>query len=292
MLKTLFLALGFTVACASHAEGTAASDLLCPVVEPQATATTLDTALYHQPLALPGPQVAIIIDDLGYRMEPGRQLVEIHPALTFAIIPFTPYDRRLAELAHSHGHEIMVHAPMETLTSRPWEPALAADMDRQSLTEMSRAMLSRVPYARGMNNHGGSLLTQRNEHMDWLMAELNRRDFYFIDSRTTADSVADAAAARARLEHRSRDVFLDNARSIEAIKRQLAKLEDLARRHGQALAIGHPYPETLTALREALPELERHGVRVVSVSTLISASKNPTKLARNTAYPPNQTAHP
>lgn len=233
------------------------------------------------------PVVAIIIDDLGYRMAPAQQLLSLPHPLTLSIIPFTPYSQRLAGLAYEHGREVMVHAPMETLHRRAWESALNADMDRDEMTLMSQAMLDDIPHARGLNNHGGSLLTQRWDHMNWLMQTLEGHGLYFVDSRTTPDSIAEQSAWQAGIKQQSRDIFLDNQRDPEIIARQLDKLEKMASRRGHALAIGHPYPETIAVLAEKLPEMEARGVRIVTVSELIWHADSQSKLAKKTTRTTN-----
>ncbi|WP_075184888.1 divergent polysaccharide deacetylase family protein [Teredinibacter haidensis] len=238
------------------------------------------------------PMVAIIIDDLGYQMDAGRRLLAMDSELTFAIIPFTPYGTRLAELAHQHKREIMVHAPMETLESRPWEPALRAEMDRDELITLSTKMLGAVPYASGLNNHGGSLLTQRQEHMNWLMDMLVEQQIYFIDSRTTADSVASEIARQTGVPQGARDIFLDNIRRPEAIRAQLKKAQSLARKRGFAVAIGHPYPETLAVLEQQLPQLKVDGIQLVRVSTLLEAQQQQATIAQKTTHTELPTAYP
>ncbi|WP_185233219.1 divergent polysaccharide deacetylase family protein [Teredinibacter franksiae] len=260
------------------------------------TNATTDNAWQHScPVPHPNtqqPMVAIIIDDLGYQMGPALHLLELHRELTFSIIPFTPYGRKLATLAHQQQREVMVHAPMETLHEIPWEQALLAKMDQRQIRELSQQMLAAVPNAQGLNNHGGSLLTQRTEHMGWLMDELKTTNFYFVDSRTSAASVASRSAQNAGVPQMSRDVFLDNQRNTEAILEQLNKLEQLARKYGHAVGIGHPYPETLAALESKLPELSARGVQIVRISTLIKATTGHAQYAFETTQPQLMTVHP
>jgi uncharacterized protein len=68
-------------------------------------------------------------------------------------------------------------------------------------------------------------------------------------------------------------VFLDNEPSPAAIRRRLDEAERLARRRGQALAIGHPYPATLAVLEDWLPRAEARGVRPVRASDLIARQR-------------------
>ena len=216
------------------------------------------------------PRIAIIIDDIGYRFDEGRELIELPYPLTFAFIPFSPYGARLAELAKQLNKPVMLHAPMATLNESKWEASLNPTMARTELIASLDAMLADIPHVTGVNNHGGSLLTQSRESMQWLSEALAERELFFVDSRTTAQSVAKEEAQRVNIPFNERDVFLDNERDLPAIDSQLDKLVAIALKHGEAVAIGHPYPETLQALKARLPLLAAQGVEVVGIELLLN----------------------
>jgi hypothetical protein len=133
-----------------------------------------------------------------------------------------------------------------------------------------RTNLAAVPHARGFNNHMGSYLTKSPRLMSWLMQVMMfRDDLYFVDSRTTTDTVAQQEAERRQIAATRRDIFLDYERDASIVAEQLAELVRRARRHGTALAIGHPYSETLSTLEAWLPSLQQHGIELVPVSKLI-----------------------
>jgi len=141
----------------------------------------------------------------------------------------------------------------------PREIALTVDYD-----------LTTVPHAIGVNNHMGSLLTQDRDSMHILMRHLGQQgNLFFLDSLTSAQSIAHEVAMQSALPTMVRDVFLDNDRSNEAIREQLLRAVTKARRHGSAVAIGHPYPETLAVLNEQLPTLREQGIELVSISDLL-----------------------
>ncbi|RMG55803.1 MAG: divergent polysaccharide deacetylase family protein [Gammaproteobacteria bacterium] len=223
-----------------------------------------------------GPLLAIIIDDIGYHQNPDQEVVELPYPLTLAFLPHTPYARPLAEQAHALGHEIMLHLPMQATNGKALGPdGITLDMTEQAFTRTVLDALASVPHARGINNHMGSLITRHPGHMTWL-AELMRQkgDLYFIDSRTTRHTVALRIMREQGLPALARDVFLDSAPPHDAdwVRHQLRRAEALARKHGHAIAIGHPYAETLAALRSELPALQARGIRLVRVSQLLSSS--------------------
>lgn len=218
------------------------------------------------------PRIAIIIDDLGYNRHNGQAIVDLPAAVTCAVIPFSPHGQTLAQSASRSGKEVLVHMPMAAQhQARLDRGGLRLGMTEQELQDQVRLALDQLPEARGLNNHMGSALTEQNQPMGWLMGELKAHQLFFVDSRTSGRSVALSQARRAGLANAGRDIFLDNERSLVAINNQFNKLIKLARQRGHAIAIGHPYPETVHYLQQVLPLLKQAGVRVVPVSQLLTA---------------------
>lgn len=219
------------------------------------------------------PRVAIIMDDLGRDMATGRALVDLGLPVTFAILPWEPQATRLAEFAHRHGREVMIHLPMEPQSfpvTNPGPNALFLDLTEEEIRNRMRDFLARVPHAVGGNNHMGSRFTEDRAAMRTVLAVLKEADLYFVDSLTTPRSVAVEEARRAGVSSATRDIFLDNVQDVGEISAQIRKLARLALRQGQAVGICHPYPQTLEALRREAPELQRMGIEVVPVSRLLT----------------------
>lgn len=238
--------------------------------------------LWREPLPEPGPlpepappqnhgRIAIVIDDVGNSLEAARQLAELPAAVTLAIIPFTPYAEEAQSLALKAGKEVALHLPMEPQDYPLTDPGPGALFLSMSAAEMEQAVLSaleEVPQAACVNNHMGSALTENPAAMSVIMRILKPRGVCFLDSRTSAHSAAQEEAERAGVPNTRRDVFLDNDRRPLVIRKQLIKLTRLASEHGQAVGIGHPYPETIQVLAESLPHLQKLGYEVVPLSHL------------------------
>jgi polysaccharide deacetylase 2 family uncharacterized protein YibQ len=222
--------------------------------------------------ALPTPddkKLVIIIDDIGHHLSPGKAAVDLPWKLNIAVLPYTPHGKTLAERAHRAGKEVMLHAPMSTIGSIPLgRGGLTHELEEQEFRQTLADNLLQVPHVRGINNHMGSDLTQRRIQMGWVMDELQKRDLYFVDSRTSHESVAANTAERYGVPNLSRQIFLDNERNAQAIEQKLTEVMDIASKHGMAVAIGHPYPETIRSLKAMLPQLEARGIRLVYVSEI------------------------
>ena len=214
---------------------------------------------------------SIIIDDVGNNLEYGQEVINLPVALTIAILPKTTYSRDLARLATKNHKEVMLHLPMQSVEHHDHSPGtLKLHMTRREFREQLLLDLNSVPYVRGVNNHMGSLLTRHPGHMNWLMDELSRRGgLYFIDSKTTNKSIADKLAVEYNIPNLSRDFFLDPDHDKETLRRQFNRFIEKANRRGYALAIAHPYPQTIKFLREHLHELTEQGITLIPVSALI-----------------------
>ena len=218
------------------------------------------------------PVLSLVIADLGYSLENGMAAIELDGDHTYAILPGAAYSRRLAEHAHGKNKEVILHLPMQSISSRAAHEANALNeaMDEDELTANVHSLLAQIPFIRGVNNHMGSHLTEFDFFMRPVMDSIRSYNpqLYFLDSRTSPRSVAHAQALDAGLRAVTRDIFLDNESSLESIRLQYNIWLTRARERGSAIAIGHPYPSTLTVLRENLSEVMAD-FRFLRVSRLI-----------------------
>jgi polysaccharide deacetylase 2 family uncharacterized protein YibQ len=220
------------------------------------------------------PKVAylsLIIDDLGQSPEKDSRALALPGPVTLAIMPDTPHATEFARQAHKAGKTVMLHMPMDPATGPyAWHP----DLPLPELESRLNAALLKVPYAAGINNHEGSRMTAEPVAMSWLVEELQRRHLFFVDSRTSAKTVAAAEAQKIGLASLSRDVFLDDDRTAEAINGQLQSAIRLAHKQGSAVMIGHPYPVTMEVLERELPKLKSEGIDWIELRHMITIRGN------------------
>lgn len=218
-----------------------------------------------------GPKLAIIIDDMGNDRIAAESLLALHYPLTFSILPHLPLSTEIAAEVSGRGDEVMLHLPMQSESeTRPAEKIeLRPGMASAEVRSILAGALETVPHAAGVNNHEGSRATSDPALMNMLMPALRGRGLFFIDSRTTASTVAFETAERDGVRAASRKVFLDDSLDVGAIRRQFEAAERDAERDGDAIAIGHPHPETIAALREMLPQAGRKGIQLVFASDLV-----------------------
>ena len=232
------------------------------------------------------PVISIIIDDIGYRLREDMRAIALPGPIAYAIMPQSPNVEKMALLAHQQGKDILVHMPMEAMEeekNRFLGPgALTLNMTSEEFEHtLSKNMLS-VPGAIGVNNHMGSLLTRHPGHMQWLMKSLHDNGKFYIDSVTSSHSVASDIARENDVPYIRRDVFLDNQQNPAYIEKQFNELIKTAKHKGQAVAIGHPHPETIETLARLLQQLDASGVTLISVQEMMKRQNNPIKKAETT----------
>ncbi len=242
-------------------------------VQPKPTTPPRPTRTPRPTLA-PGVRgrLAILLDDAGQRMDVVPAIVALPRPVAVAVLPFLPHSVEVAAAVHRAGHEVWLHLPMEPNGYPRRDPgpgAVLVRMAESQVRETVRAAMNNVPYIVGVNNHMGSRATADLRLMTWVMQEIAGRGLAFIDSRTTAATVAEEAARMQGIPAGRRNVFLDNSRSPATIRRQLAEAVDYARRHGSAIAVGHMHPTTLRVLARELPRLSARGADLVAPTRLL-----------------------
>lgn len=215
-------------------------------------------------------KIAIVIDDLGQDGDALGQILELDPALTLSFLPYGQDLQAQVNGARRRGHEIMLHMPMEPYgNENPGPLALNASLDFRELDQMMGQNFDRFSGYVGMNNHMGSRFTADYSLMRQVMARMREKGIFFLDSRTGQYTTGRRAARDAGVANIARDVFLDNTRTKRAIWRALYALETIADDRGWAVAIGHPYSETIGALRVWLADAAERGFDLVPISDLV-----------------------
>ncbi|MHB8483756.1 MAG: divergent polysaccharide deacetylase family protein [Nitrospiria bacterium] len=223
-----------------------------------------------KPLAAHKDKVAILIDDLGVDMKAYQTLKGMNARFSCAILPFQPYSEKIAKDAQFNHFDVLLHLPMESEGEvNPGKGAIYHTMTKDAILNQIRSDLHAFPYIQGVNNHMGSKITSDSGEMEIILNEVKSQNLFFVDSRTTAETVAYHIAREIGIKSAERQIFLDDDEHLERIKEQLNRLIKLSHQHGTAIAIGHPRKNTLKALKTFLPRLDQEGIEVVPVSTLV-----------------------
>jgi polysaccharide deacetylase 2 family uncharacterized protein YibQ len=216
-----------------------------------------------------GGRIVLIIDDLGFDGQPLDRVMALDPNINVAILPNGTRAEEFAETLHARGFEVLCHLPMQPRgRETPGRNAILASMSNDEIATTTRRNIEAVPYARGVNNHMGSLATADRRVMTSVIGAIPN-GMYFIDSRTGGGSVAAAVAREMNVRTAARHVFLDDVATEHAVRAQLANLAAAAEKRGVAIGIGHPYPVTLRVLAQELPALRERGFVLVRASEAV-----------------------
>lgn len=216
------------------------------------------------------PKLALIIDDLGYAEPELVQRLCAEPVpFTVAVLPYQEHTVASADIAHQAGKAVILHLPMEGIPGKdPGPDALKYDLPEDEIRARTRKALADVPFIEGANNHMGSRMTADATRMHWILEEFRGRKLYFVDSRTIATTQGWKVAEELRIPTIQRKVFLDDDKSFPEIQKQFERAIGFAKKDGEAVAIGHIYPETVDALEKLIPEAKGQ-VQFVFVRDLV-----------------------
>ncbi len=221
-----------------------------------------------EPLSKKKPLACIIIDDMGQNPRLEREFFTLGLVLNFSFLPEGPYTKRLATEAHARGFEVLVHLPLQALKGRDASSFISLRMDQIEVKRRVKEAVKKVPYAIGINHHMGSAFSADWRHMRWVLEEAKALGLFYVDSRTTKKTVVPVLAKELGLPFAERRVFLDHQMGLEAVSKALDKLIWRAKKVGPTLAIGHPHPNTLRALKNYRSKL-REEVTLVPISVFI-----------------------
>lgn len=226
----------------------------------------------YSPPAGEGPRISLIVDDIGYSLPRARQFLELGIPITFAVLPKVQYSQPLAHEIHQEGHEIILHQPMEPYNPslNPGPGAIYVGDGQGRIERVMTENLAEVPFASGVNNHMGSRFTSCERETTDALAVLSGSGLFFVDSLTSRRSVACETARRLRVPAVYRHIFLDHYPGEEAALFSLEQLRLCALRLGNAIGIGHPFPDTARAIGRFTRVLRNSGIPLVYVSSLIS----------------------
>lgn len=214
-------------------------------------------------------RIAIVIDDWGYHLNNLEIISRIKQPLTCAVLPNLKNTKLVAEKLHKLKTEIILHLPMQPKEKRRLEKdTIAINMSSEKMRNILNKDLTNVIFAKGVSNHMGSRITEDLNSSEIIMAEVKKRNLYFLDSFVTAESVCPGLARKIGLRFVKRDIFLDNRDDPEYIRNQIIELKNLARIRGEAIGIGHDRKNTLLILKEMLPQLAEEGYKFVFISEI------------------------
>ena len=217
-------------------------------------------------------RIAVVLDDFGYSGEVISSFNALPIPLTYAVLPYKDYSMEAATSGHAAGKDIMLHLPMESLGHENAEPiTIETSMSDADIRRITKNAVDAIPHVIGVNNHQGSAATADGRVMENVIGVLKNDGLFFLDSRTNGASVAASTARAMGVRTGVNELFLDNDNAVSAIEAQLRKAMKtaLASPGGYTVVIGHARPNTATALRNMIGEMQRSGIEFVFVRSVL-----------------------
>jgi uncharacterized protein len=233
------------------------------------------------------PSITILIDDIGYKFKEDLRALALPGPVAYAILPHAPHTQKMSQVAFNRGKDILLHQPMQAEVMDKNEylgpGALTLNMTRKDFLKTLNINIQAVPNLIGINNHMGSLLTRHPGHMQWLMETMKKNGQFYVDSVTSDYSVAARLAKENDIPYLTRDIFLDHKQSPAYVRKQFMELVRVAKQNGSALGIGHPHISTIEVLSKVLPDLNKYGVKIISIKSLVDKRTKRNKYAQSTS---------
>lgn len=225
-------------------------------------------------LSLKKAKIALLIDDFGY-LNDNKLLDTFFKDLpipfTASIIPGTQFAEEIAKIAHREKKQVIVHMPMqpEGNFNNQYKWIILNGMPPNQIKRKVEKAIESVPYAEGLNNHMGSLVTTKKELIEPVLEGLKDRGMFFVDSKTSSHSIAYSLARDLGLRATFNCVFLDNEKSEKYIENQFEKLVLQAFQRGWALGLGHSNMKTASALKRVVKTCDSRKIKFVTISEIL-----------------------
>ena len=247
---------------------------LASAVVPQKPVEELPDRKFNIPKAAPGAKIAFVIDDAGQSVSNLKKYTSLPFDISVAVLPGLSHTKDCAYVVRAAKKELLLHQPMqaENLNLDPGPCAIKPGMSTFEIAQIVKTNLDELgPGVKGMNNHEGSLITGNVIKIGAVLDVAAERGIYFLDSRTTAASMARQAALERDMNIKERDVFIDDIINRDKMLEQIYRGIGIANKKGKVIMIGHVdksagiLPQLLS---ELYPYLKKNGYTVTVPSRL------------------------
>ena len=240
--------------------------------------TAVQPALPSQPAAkLEKPRrqapyagnLTFVFDDAGHNLDQLEYFLRLPFPCTIAVLPGLRYSSEAARRIRKAGKQVILHQPMQSvdLHINPGPGAVTPGLSAEQIKNIVRKNLEEIWPAAGMNNHEGSLMTADEAAMSAVLDVVAEKHIFFLDSRTTAQSVVAKVAREKNMTVWERAIFIDNDKSRVAMETQIKKGLSIARKKGSAIMIGHVFTvELAQLLTEMYPALIEEGFSLSAIA--------------------------
>jgi hypothetical protein len=217
-------------------------------------------------------KIAILLDDGGNNIELIKHIVNLPYKITVAILPFTPYDKKSAELLRGAKKHVFLHLPLQPHRYPDIEPgkgAILLNTPSDLIDIIINKDIERIGAINGVNNHMGSEFTENKDKTTLVLKSIRRYTDVFVDSRTSSKSKAYGVCKSVMDKCGYNSMFIDNDNNKDIILKKIGEAVNLVKTKNNIIIIGHVRSATIEALEEALPVYEKEGIEFAFVDEVI-----------------------
>ncbi len=215
--------------------------------------------------------LVFVFDDGGHQVSHTQDFIDLPFDVTIAVLPQLADSVETAQLVRHSGNELFLHQPMQAinLNINPGPGAILPGMTTGEAASIVRQNLAELGKVAGINNHEGSLITSDRNLMNAVLDVCDDNDIFFLDSRTTADTVVPMLALERDIIIHDRDIFIDNEKDKAYMREMVEKGLKIADEQGYAIMIGHvTTPLLASLLDEMYDDLSSQGYTFTTPSQL------------------------
>ena len=214
--------------------------------------------------------LCVVFDDGGQNVAQLKKCIALPFPVTVAVLPRLSHSKECAALVRQSGNEVILHQPMQAINLgvNPGEGAILPQMSGGEIAATLSQNIAELAPISGINNHEGSLITEDEVKVGFVLETVHQKGIYFLDSRTSSATKIPSVAMEMGFSYFQRDIFLDNEKSRENILNELKRGVEIANRQGFVIMIGHVWSAEIlpSVLEEVYPELKKKGYRFSTVS--------------------------
>jgi len=204
-----------------------------------------------------------VIDDTGNIRDRLPYWTAIDAPLTFAVMPYPPLSKELADKLYLNGYDIFMHTPTDNMPPNSFAGTgqLATGMSRQTVFQTLDKDILNVPHAIGMNNHMGGRGCDQLDLMTYEVEWAKSKGLVVVDSASSVASKVTKACLALGLPKRLNEVFIDHQNEPDYIRKAMRELASYAKKNGTAIGICHWHrPNTATVVGEMIKTLRAEGI--------------------------------
>ena len=223
-----------------------------------------------EPATKPAGRIALLVGGLGISQSgTADAIAKLPPAVSLAFAPYGTELERTVQRARGEGHEVFLQLPMEPFDYPDNDPGphtlLTGQKAPDNIDKLHWALGRFTGYV-GIVNFLGGRFTSDDGALSPVLRELAGRGLMVVDDGSSARSLLAGSADRARVPALKVDRVIDSVTRPDAIDKELAALENVAREQGIAVAAASALPVSIERINRWAQSLEAKKIVIVPVS--------------------------